>query len=718
MTAVGSASAGADPSTTWLPFSRVALEWLNPVDGLDVEAWVPGVVDRAQAAGIDTLAFDFWHGGYAVFNGSIAPKDRHVGDTDVLALLDRELHERGMRLVLMNMGGHCNSYAAAEHSSWQARDSEGRPRPGVQTSFMCLNSPYSSYLIQELRRVLPRCTVDGLYIEGLYGLPCYCHYCRAEFFELYRYHLPEDERLATASSDCREFRSRTATKFIRRCREVIDELSPSTVFIPCPSWFEENYADYAAWRPYADVVALERQWGAGRFTCALWEIGLSMQVVRAISGRPTLGTLFLAWGVDRDYAPCPAPHFRLNFMEILLHGATPQLHLQTMLEQDQTELDTVREMFDFEAKLQPFLRGAEPLAFAALVLDYDDYRISENFKGFYQTLTERHIPFSVLDKADLGRTDLSPYRVLVLPDVKRMSDEAIEAIHTYTDAGGGCVFTYQSGWFDEDGARRSTAPLNALAGATEPYGVVSNPADGVGLERGFLADEEFQILPQTYFRLDEDSDTARADRGRLMSFKGNHVIIGTTTGTAGAHALDYDFAKMHRHHPVVGWYPGSPSSPLVVRSTEGDRRGRCVYVAAEFDQAAYTQGKPGVIDLLADAVLWASDREPPLTTSAGITVELATHVQQAGNGFVCILVNQSFNQQHPAYVVREVMPVRPLSISLELPDRARVDTVASTKGGSVTWEVEGSRLALALDQLDEYDAIVVNLAAVDGGRVD
>ncbi len=91
---------------TWHHYCRIMLEWLHPRPDLDPETWVDEVVDRAQHLQVDTLAFDFYHGGYAIFNGAAAPKDRHVGTADLLALLDRALHQRGMRLVIMNMGRH------------------------------------------------------------------------------------------------------------------------------------------------------------------------------------------------------------------------------------------------------------------------------------------------------------------------------------------------------------------------------------------------------------------------------------------------------------------------------------------------------------------------------------------------------------------------------------------------------------------------------------
>ena len=140
----------ADIDKTWFQYARIALEWLNPVQRLDATDWVRGVVDRAVAANVDALAFDFACGGYALFDQSVADKDRHIGESDIIRLLDEEIHERGLRLILMNMGAHGNSYASDEHKSWRAVDANGHAAMGLLSYAMCLNSPYGNFLVQEL----------------------------------------------------------------------------------------------------------------------------------------------------------------------------------------------------------------------------------------------------------------------------------------------------------------------------------------------------------------------------------------------------------------------------------------------------------------------------------------------------------------------------------------------------------------------------------------
>ncbi len=153
----------------WYRYCRIMLEWLHPQRGLDPETWVEEVVARAESLGVNALAFDIYHGGYAIFNGAVAPKDRHVGQSDVLSLLDRAVHKRGMYLVAMNMGQHAAAYTGEEYPAWRRRDADGNSVRDFTSYSMCLNTPYGNFLLQEFAELLPRYRIDGIYIEGLYG---------------------------------------------------------------------------------------------------------------------------------------------------------------------------------------------------------------------------------------------------------------------------------------------------------------------------------------------------------------------------------------------------------------------------------------------------------------------------------------------------------------------------------------------------------------------
>ncbi len=682
----------------------------------DPQRWVRDVVSRAQDANIDTLVFDLYYGGYAVFQGAVAPKDPRIGDADLLALLDHELHSRGMRFMLMHLGAHSANWAVTEFPTWRVRQPDGSDVPAFASYRVCLNTPFANMLMQEFAEVLARYRIDGMYIEGLYGQVCYCDYCKAEFVQRFGQPIPVYETSGAIpaaayfrsaqglTSEHRRFVADIQTNFIRRVRQVMDDVSPSTVFVPCPTMSQDVYADYRAWAPYADAIALERQWGFLRWKPPLLEIGLSMQVMQAESGRPVVGTTWSAWHVDHDYTASTPQHYRLNFAELLLYGGTPQVHVQTLWDVETTGLPIVREMYNFEERIAPFLHDAALVAHVGLVLDWTDFKPSDHLLGYYQVLAERHIPFKLIAKHSLGTVTTEEVAVLLLPNVERMSDEDVANVKRFIHDGGGLVLTYRTGARHEDGSLRAEWPFRDVTGVSGPFGIVTTPA----IEAP-TPGHGYDIPSLTYYRVRDDS---AIDVGSgLQSFRGSYVECQPTSGHTLIEAIDYDYSKMRRQHPVLGWYPGRPLAPLVIANEAG---GRCVFFAAEFDKAVVTSGLPGLFTALADAVVWASgSRTSPVEITASPTLEAATHYSATQSTFTILLVNHSMNQLHPNFVVRHVEPLRDIKIRVLAP--AGPDAaVRSAAGADLSWTHDGTAYLIRLDQLREHDAIVVGTSGLGG----
>ena len=356
-------------------------------------------------------------------------------------------------------------------------------------------------------------------------------------------------------------------------------------------------------------------------------------------------------------------------------------------------MGTVREMFGLVERVRPFLLDATLIPYAALVVDYD-FSVSDNAKGFYQALIEHHVPFTVVSSRKLGAETLKDFSVVALPNVTRLSDEQIDALQDYHAVGGGVVFTYRTGCHREDGTMREGTPLAEMAGISGPFGVVTNPS-------GPAAED----LPHTYYRFTTDHPVGEGMTGRLQSFRGSYADVVRTSATTIAQALDYDYSKMHRHHPAMGWYPGHAASPMVVVN-EPSGGGRVVYFAGEFDRESYTLGLPGPLRALAQAAEWAASCPPPIETDCGPTVEIATHYSPSRRTYTVILVNQTTNDIWPGMVVRHVETLHDINLKLRGLDSAIVD-VQSLTGGKIDWHRCGDHHIVVIHRLHEYDAVVV-----------
>ena len=144
----------------------------------------------------------------------------------------------------------------------------------------------------------------------------------------------------------------------------------------------------------------------------------------------------------------------------------------------------------------------------------------------------------------------------MLPNVERLSDDALENLTRYVGAGGGLVFSFRTGWRHPDGSRRHHFPLYDLTGLSGPFGVFSfaSSASPQRLEMRYgLPEHEFGVLPQGYFR-HRDPAVLDATAGTvLQSVQGSVVEVEPTTGVVWADLVDFDYSRMHRHHPMLGW---------------------------------------------------------------------------------------------------------------------------------------------------------------------
>jgi hypothetical protein len=682
---------------------------------LNGETWVEEVVERAGRLNIDTLAFDIYHGGYAIFEGALGPRAPEAQDFDILRLLERETSRRGMRLVAMSMGAHCANFMAQEHPTWHVRAVDGTPQVFEQTNLLCLNSPYANYLLQEFGELLDRYTLDGIYIEGLYGLDCYCVYCRTEFAVTHDRPLPEGANRAD-DQEYRQFRADVITNFVRRLRDVIDDHSPETVLMPCPSMLYRTYADLEAWGPYADAITLERPWGYERTggiglspPIKPLEIGMGMQIVQALSGRPAVGTIWLSWAVDHDYSASTNEHYRFNAAEVLLHGATPQLHAQTVFDLHASGTEVVRETFELVEEMRPAMLDTRPYAYAGIVLDWSEFEPSSHFRGLYQALQERHVPFEIVPLSAVARPDLLAHLdVLVLPNVARLSDGHIQGIRAMHARGGGVVSTFRTGLSQPNGGIRRCLPLGDLTGAHGPFGIVTSPpgSDWGSLGRPYLSGVEAGLLRLNYFRVSASHDGGYPAAGELQSFHGSYVEIQAKGGEVAAWLHDYDYSKMRRHHPVTGWYPGRAVSPLIV-AKQNEGAGRAVYITGELDRAAWETGLPGAIDILAHSVRWAAGKSPAIVVDCPPTVAVAIHEAMDGSHIVVNLGNRTTNPLLDVDpVVSYIHPVHGVSIRIEDPERV-LRGARALGGDSLTISEGTSGSIVSVGALNAFQSVIL-----------
>lgn len=143
----------------WYETARVFYDWIRIGEDLD-EDYARHIVQKTKDMNCNTLAFCVHVGGYALWNSSVSPKYKRIGDMDLIGELARLCNKNDIYFVPYWLGTAPSlARILKEHPSWAflgaERDGESR-----RWHYVCYNSPYRDMLFEEVREVLGAYDVD------------------------------------------------------------------------------------------------------------------------------------------------------------------------------------------------------------------------------------------------------------------------------------------------------------------------------------------------------------------------------------------------------------------------------------------------------------------------------------------------------------------------------------------------------------------------------
>jgi len=661
-----------DKRDGWYRFCRPYLEQLNPRDDLDLDPYVREMVTRAKGFNADTLVMMADDGGYPLYPSAIAPINSHIHGQDLLGMIEKECRKKGLRFGLGFLGVHCNSYAAATHPDWAMLDENGKVYPFYRWHLVCPNSPYGKHYVDLIGEALARYPVDYLYTEGNYFRPqgCRCASCGRKFRKAFGKEIGK-----ATTKELHAFLNDSIEALQASIKDTADRVSPETVVVGASYHDWLKFIDPARLAAHTDMVAKENQWGT-EGPDSLHMAGLGMLRLKALTGRPTLGTWWASHNVDLNYHQRSPAHAKLTFMQTLAYGAAIQPHIQTLFDFERSLMPTLAGLFSCVERARDYILDARLLPYVAVVN-------GPNALGYCNALQEHHLPFDLVVPDKIDEKSLAGHKVVIVDNAAVLGREAVESIAAYVRNGGGLVCAGRVG--------RNLAKLAGMELGAERDSGVKLP----GLDKHPL-----------YYRFEEKSSGWSALRGRLLAFRVPCFSVKPRKDCrVEARVIGLDKSRMHKDHMGIKPYPGSPLGPMVVTREVG--RGRVLYFAAELAGMAM----PGnvldadVIPVLAEAALWAAGGKPPLTTSAPPTVELVTYAKK---GRLAIFVlNQTVNVMDTMSVVRYVVPLQDVEIRVKID--APVRKVTAVTGCRIHRAVRGGWLTIRIPKLAEYEVLLVDL---------
>gem|GEM_PF-542572 len=311
-------------------------------------------------------------------------------------------------------------------------------------------------------------------------------------------------------------------------------------------------------------------------------------------------------------------------------------------------------------------------------------RFDLSIKGTESVLIENHISYGFIadDQATLER--LQKHEVLILPNVRCLSDREADIFRSYVEEGGKLIATFATGLFDEMGNPRDNFVLADLFGCDYTGEMVNTRRDCYQ----YITDPEHPIVKK------------HAEGTELFVNSGYTALCDPSDS---AHMVCSYTPLVHNQPPEKAWAEAWESKhPTLLVNRYG--RGEVVYFANQPDQSSYELGHPDLRNLFNQSVAYLADKERiPVSTNAPASVHVGlTQSLEKPGSYIFSLVNTTSGPQRP---LRELLPVSNVEVKLNLENsNLKNYDIMKAQGDCIVDSGDG-RINLKISRLVDYFSI-------------
>jgi hypothetical protein len=657
-------------------------------------------------------------GSYPLFPSKVLPYKKDVA-VDYYPWLVEEAHKRD---IVLYSWEYLNTapLLMQEHPDWRVKYLAGPELVTTETErhghFACLRSPYGELLKDFCVEVVNDIGFDGIWFDGCYQFgpaedgfrwTCCCERCTKAFKDETGLDLPKKiDWNDPAFPTYLQWRYRFFENYWESLANHVR--SRNKTALVAFNFFNRHYMGTVSGSPLhrhkMDALV------AGEGT--VLTLQMQTKILRAISDKypPEVWTA-LHDGVKLSYPfrPNPDPISAIFYAQT---AATAGGFASFGLPAPKDCRETLKAMADALKPIKPYI-GGNPVKLCGLVFsgankDFANPNLPgarqnagkhkpavDNAYGMGFLLNDLHYPFEIVLDNQLDAT-LKQYKIIVLPDVQCMSDEAAIQLENYVQNGGILIACGECGTKTLDGSPRTTGVLDKLLGIKTRHDTLDycilEPETEI-LRQGILPDR-YMISGKA--RLVETNNEATVlAKGRGMPPKAqtaNHdkqteTQPGTAT-TVSATPIPID------HEKTTG----------VAISERNVNGGRAIFVAPaiglDYSQNPNRRSREVIKQLTGQVDL-------PFTTDAPAGV-VVTAWQKDGN-LIFHLLNQPATMRRmlgysSALNPEDVTPTGPITIHFPGNAASVFSPVPET---NVTYENADKHVIIQVSRLEQHAVVVV-----------
>jgi len=425
---------------------------------MDVDLYIKSIIDASANA----LLFNT--GGIVANYQTQLPfqwKNPYMGSRDLVAELIKGLHNKGIKYIARFDFSKLDASIAAQKPQWLYKGTNGSPQIFNGLYSACINGGYyQEYALKILKEVIDNYPIDGIFFNmmgytgadyaGHYTGICQCDNCKKRFYQETGLTLPVTSDDPSAR-EYRKFQHRTSDELYTKVTGYIKALNPKLIIYNYNAvgtqWIASESGTSMSPRMdniYNATDKVKRTLGSYKDKTPV-NLIMYFQAIgyRSIGSSPNL---LRAW-----------------WLENMLHGAPVSMVVVGTLVhyEDRAFIPIAQELFGYHKRHEKLFTNVQANSKVAIIVGSRG-----EYTGIMQLLSEEHIMYDVvllsqIDADNIPRK-LEEYEILILGDVRDMSDRQIERIDQYIHNGGKALVTGGTSTCDENGQGRNKIALKSL----------------------------------------------------------------------------------------------------------------------------------------------------------------------------------------------------------------------------------------------------------------
>jgi hypothetical protein len=275
----------------------------------------------------------------------------------------------------------------------------------------------------------------------------------------------------------------------------------------------------------------------------------------------------------------------------------------------------------------------------------EEDRFEDAIKGVETVLIENHIPYDFIPDDQLDTNRLQKYKLIILPNVRCMSDPEMALLREFVRKGGSLLATYATSLYSEDIVERKDFGLADLFGCHYTGNRVNTRKDNYQ----FIVRPDHPVIAQEI-----------AEKTELLLNAGFTLLCDPDVETQ---VICTHIPTVHNQPPEKAWVAEwSSKFPTIVENSFGS--GKVLYFANQPCRISYEIGHQDARLLLLRSIRYLAGSTIPIETTApeSVHIGLTGSIYEKGK-YILSLVNTTSGPTRP---IRQLSPVFNIAVNVRL----------------------------------------------------